>query len=530
MKLHFFVLNLLAKRGVITLNFAEKLSSLLSLTDTTNIALARAVKIDPAQVSRMRRGVRGIPHNSSSVREIAAFFSKKCMTDYRCFALYELIKDTRLKSQPGESVLTDVLTAWLSSQSPGHTVLDVHSPQNGEEVSLTEFSSSLSVPFSQAEGRDVNKFFAYYGNVGKRQALRDLFSYLTELKKPCLVLIASDEDCCWYLEDSDLSRQCAASLIQLAQKGCAVQLIQSPVTNIDVALNFVSLWLPVYLSGKVHQYYYPWLRDNIHHRTIIVVPGHIALVSSSVGSRRESRITFLTMEKKSISAFSGEFADYQALCSPMLIPRSIDLKKPLWQNMVDFESILAEGICINSVLPARTVPSELLDSIFRRIRYDPLARDFHTSFECQIASAAAMMENCSVTDVIWLSEFRNAKDGKVKIPFAVLFSGGELCYTAKEYAMHLRQTVVLLKRYPRYQVVLLDHPPVTPVSIYTKPGCRSMIVNAIEPFATLEITEPGMLAAFGEYVRQTVAGVPARNAEKTSVIAVLNERILQLEE
>ncbi len=512
------------------MTFSEKLISLMNLTSTTNIALAQGTGIDPPQVSRLRKGVRGMPRNSEIVRRVSAYFAGKCMSDYQFSALCELTGDVRLRTPRSVSGVSEILFRWLSEKETERGSEIGRFLQTFDKLSLINEEDKQSGARNEDREGEKREILAYYGNSGKRQAARDFLSYIETMVFPGVIQLASDEDPRWIIEDPDFLREITASIQQMVRKGFSIDRIQPPITNIDYAFQSASHWLPVYLTGSVRQYYYPWMRDNYHLRTIFVVPGQIALSSSSAGNCSESRITYLTTEKSAVDAITGEFADCLSLCKPMLTLCSSKPEEPFFKCMTDFEAIVSDGIYINNVLPELTMPPELLESVLIRAGNGLYAKSIRRYLKQRTALELEVLKNRSITDIICLADMDELKGGKVKIPAARLFPNWDLPYTPKEYACHLRQTVDRLERYPNYHLVLLDRLPLPAVIIYTKPGNLALLIKAAHPFVVMEVAESNMLAAFAEYLKQIACGAPHQNAEKESVINTINRFIVQLEE
>ncbi len=71
--------------------FAERLDSVMNLLDLSNIRLARAVNIDPSQISRLRTGVRFPKANHALSDEICEFLFTKALSENRTEELAQLM-------------------------------------------------------------------------------------------------------------------------------------------------------------------------------------------------------------------------------------------------------------------------------------------------------------------------------------------------------------------------------------------------------------------------------------------------------
>ena len=65
------------------MTFSDKLNYLFELSNAEGKELAAAMNVTPPQISKMRRGVRGLPKNRESAHLIARFFARRCASDYQ---------------------------------------------------------------------------------------------------------------------------------------------------------------------------------------------------------------------------------------------------------------------------------------------------------------------------------------------------------------------------------------------------------------------------------------------------------------
>ena len=94
--------------------FSDKLIFLMDLTGTSNLALAKEIGTNPAQISLMRTGQRGAPQKAGRLRAMAEYFAKKSTTAYHRAALAETLERQQLKLTLEPYELADEIYIWLS--------------------------------------------------------------------------------------------------------------------------------------------------------------------------------------------------------------------------------------------------------------------------------------------------------------------------------------------------------------------------------------------------------------------------------
>ena len=167
--------------------FSEKLTFLLKLTDTTNKQLASALAVDPSLISRMRQARRKPPQNNAHLAGMASYFAKKCTAHYQRSALAETVGQNRIKLLTKSDASSAILSEWLAGDtlSAGRRIEQlVHEIAQNEPEDIR----AVSVKASSLKG-DAAHSHAYYGNAGKRAAVRAFYTYLLEVNAPCTICI-----------------------------------------------------------------------------------------------------------------------------------------------------------------------------------------------------------------------------------------------------------------------------------------------------------------------------------------------------
>ena len=77
-------------KGDKKMTFSEKLSALMSVTDVSCAALARALDVDRSTVSRFRSGTRGLP-KLDTVRKMSVYLARNTSGFFRLNAIAELV-------------------------------------------------------------------------------------------------------------------------------------------------------------------------------------------------------------------------------------------------------------------------------------------------------------------------------------------------------------------------------------------------------------------------------------------------------
>lgn len=485
--------------------FSEKLSFLLKLTDTSNKQLASALAVDPSLISRMRQARRNPPQNSAHLAGMANYFAKKCTTNYQRSALAETIGQNRIKVLTKSDALSPILSEWLAGDtlSAGRRV-----EQLIHEIAQNEPEDIAAVPIKSAAPKgDAAHSHAYYGNAGKRAAVRAFYSYLLEVNAPCTICITTDESLEWLTEKPAFAQELSCALLKLADAGYSFKRIAARLWDISEAVDSISRWLPVYMQGKLDTWYYRRIRDNVYRRTIFAAPGLLSISSSSVGYRADSDLTFLNVDAGIADAATREFNDYLALCAPLT---TVHMHGDGGESMADclgrFINIPGERSARYLGLPAPITPPGVLRRILAGHRE---AIDAFISFRRNYEKTMALYKR---TDVIVLARTEDVREGRALCTASLLVPGVEPSYyTSAEYVQHLQEVLRLMEAYPDYTVVVLDEA-VPEISICAISGGISFVIRGKEPVTLFEISEQSFVTAADEYI-QALAGT--KDGKKT---------------
>ena len=510
------------------MDFPEKLTALLSLTATKSITLARAVHIDAAQISRMKTGVRRIPTNPNLIRDIAAYFAGCFDSEYQLSALYELTNDVRLQMDVTEAILSKIIFDWLVSpdMTPKSHSGWISDRVGGLSTQDLNQVTAESEPKSYIFALKNTGFIAYYQNEGKRQAMRDFATYILALDSPCTIHIFTDESMDWLLEDFNFTRELEGYVKQVAQKGFKIRRIRPPDQSTESLFRSIERWFPAYMADTLKLFYYPWSRDDLHRRTMVIASGHAALHSDSLAGQKESPMTVFTTNSKTVQLMDEHFSRILERCRPMISVYTMNTAVKPVERLELFSKIEDFGIYQSDRLPVHTMPIELLARL--RQRGSPWIQKICDGCERSIASRAKVLEWHTITDIICLPDLEKVIGAAEEVPGTKTPSGDCLYYKVDEYRMHLENILWYLSRYPNYQVVILDTPIFENIIMYMKGDSHALVIKENDPFVLFEVTERILASSLCEYLHHLVKDKMQMDSRE-SVVKRLQEELIRLE-
>jgi len=267
--------------------------------------------------------------------------------------------------------------------------------------------------------------------------------------------------------------------------------------NVTMSLDTVNRWLPLYSTGQVRSYYYPYHRDKIFNRTLYVAPEIGALASISIGNKIESELTIVTTNPEMITALELEINDFLELCLPATtfynFEKSYD---ELYQCVSNFYAHQADCISFFGGLSYITTPKEvLLDFAQHAENTSPHTLEYH--FDSEFAEVERLLKKNKYTDIIFIDSFEDIISGTAK---SCAINGETFFYTPNAYLKHLKNIITMLEQHENYHVVLTKERSFERC-IYVKHGYSVLSFLYKSPYSVCITNNLNLVNAVWEYAK-----------------------------
>lgn len=498
------------------MQFYEKLIFLLNLTQTSNRILAQELKVDPSLISRLRTGTRGVPHNRDHIKAMASYFARKCTTDYQRQAVSGMLGIKQALTMKTEQ-LSEILYYWLC----GDTDEVGRFMRTFESFTVGAVDESEKIESCSLRADNI----AYYGKEGKRAAARAVYQHLLSMDDPCTVFLYSDEADDWISEDFDFHTNLQQWGLTLVQRGFRFCQIAPPAASADMAFESLLRWMPLYMTGQVDAYFYPRLRDNVHRRTLLVIPGEIAMTSASVASQSDCTATILTADSRLTEAYGIQFREYLSLCRPM--QRIYTRPEQLMQCFTRFLSLNGARIQMLNSLSAETAPPELMTYCMKKIQ-QPNLKKLGGMYLQELDLIEENRENFEFIDIAYLAGAQEVRDGKVPIILSYGDNDLPLYYTPETYVLHLKNILAILKSNNNYHFVPVNTKTQGNGTIMLKDIQRALLVRTSAPLTVFEISQPDIIQLFREHLFKIAGRIGYTGVNRSKIISQIKERIREL--
>ncbi len=507
------------------MEFSQKLDFLMTITKTTNSALARYTSLDPSYISRLRNGSR-IPVDSSSyLKAMADYFSRHCQDPIKKSALSDILGNPSIKTHtPGK--VSSYIYQWLLQQPKDESLPIEGFLQNLSHLDLKRPPAPItgSVP-SLPAGSPVSAE-AFYGPEGKREAVIAFLMKVIAQPSPRTLYLFSDEELSWLSGSKEFLARWAALLSQAIQKGNRIKIIHTVSRNIDEMITAISEWLPIYMSGAIEPYYYPRLRDGIYKRTLFLAPDTAAVVSHSITDRASGKVNLLLTDPLVIQALIKEFNDYLYLCRPLMQIFTPANKDAYFSVLKEFEKEAADAIINNESLPLSAMPENVALCVLGRSALSEAEKKHLLEFYKNRATAfREYIKKNRFYHIIRLPDPDSLLNPGVRVPFSDMLTSENILYTPEEYKLHIDNIISLLESSQFFDVYIASEKEYAGYMLYVKEEVGVLVAKAAAPSVIFAINESNMTAAFWDYLSKKTTAAHVNRKETIAKLKSYSEQL-----
>ncbi len=325
--------------GIDTKALVENLNTMMNLFSVSNSKLAQAINYDPSHLSRIRSGSRNVTKPDIFATQVSEYMVKK-------YASPEEITSLKALTDSDGTNLKNDICKWLCS---GQNKKDDSVSQllySLETFNLDEYIKAIhfddikvpTLPFAFPTGK------MYYGQNRMKQCELDFFkaTILSRAKEP--VFMCSDMPMAAMAEDIEFDKKWMMSIAVMLKKGLEINIVH----NLDRPWNEMMLglqaWIPIYMTGQVHPYYFKTIKTNIYHH-INYVSGAAAMSGECVDGFFENGKYYLAKSREEIAYYRKKADDLLKKASPLMEIFTDDRENEFaafLENEKDGESYLLE--------------------------------------------------------------------------------------------------------------------------------------------------------------------------------------------
>lgn len=501
------------------MQFKDKLTFLMKLSQITNKELADAISVDPSLISLLRSGKRRQPQNQKYISAMASFFASRCTADFQRNALAEMLGQSVLRSSLPIAATAERLNRWLSGDSD---MID----QMVETIDAAAIQPRRQEPLLQQPVLPQQHAF-YFGVEGRRQTIQRTLQYLLSRRDPQTVYLISDDDLSWMLSNYTLAKRVQSGLLELLERGFVIHQIMPAMNFVSRYTEALRFWLPLYSTGKMKVYYYPRLRDNLYRHSSIIVPGCCIHTATCIGLDDENHISMFSTDPQLIETSMKQVQKHLSLCRPAM--HVYTDAKTFASNVAQLYNRTGDIIQMVSPLPVNTMPPQLIalcqQSFHEKIWKDmmQLLAERHPLFEKNLEQRVWI-------DMAPLASAEDIRAGKISIACPYSSYPEHLCYTPETYVMHLEYILYLLEHYESYHFIPYNKIKQSGYSLIANEGDLALLFRTMPPALMLEMERPEMVQACREHLLRIAEGIGYDGIQRLKTVLQIRSLIQELQQ
>jgi len=458
--------------------------------------LAHFLNYDSSSISRIRSGQRQ-PANPLDFANRTAEFIIRNVTPAHYPALANLT-GIELKESSGHPELINRITQWLcaSVDAPLDDVSEFLKAL--EDFNLSEYTRINPSDFIQAQG-DLAEIPMSRIDTGLGEMRRGQLDFLlatllsTDTRPMTLYSDMPIEDILG--NDHSFYRQWLTGIALALKKGIVLNMIHNLNRPMEEMLIGLKSWIPLYMTGQIHSYYFLQPASKIY--------GHISCVSGGaflngdyiVGYPNRGR--YLFSRKPRDIDFGQEQASYLLKKGRPLMTSYRETRTEAFDTFLRQDAQMpGSRLAIRSAPPLFTLEPETLMQILKENHLeDASAQKILQHARQQRANLEALLKQGTLWDTIPCHPDGLLNGRPVTLPLQDCFFKGDVCYSKATYTAHFEQTMAFERNHPGYQCHLCNESAFTNIEIRIHRGKWAIISKQKSPAIHFVITHSWLIDA-----------------------------------
>lgn len=495
------------------MEFYEKLSFLLHITNTNNNELAEALNVGPSIISLYKTGRRPMPKKSSKIRKLSHFFGVQVLNKYQRQALAEKMENNIILTQYTPCDVEEAIFCWFTDEK-----MAANGPTQRLLTAMTEpkhnydTSNSAIVPA-------ITSTKIYHGVPGKIAAIKEFLAHLLTVDNPKELYVHGDNFNQWLYNDPALETNLLYTIEKLIQKGCIVYQVLPPTSN-EFLLETFSAWIPFYLTGKVIPYFYPRYRDQVFRGFQLALDNRIGILSYGIMNGHAQGFAAVVTEEPLVADIADTVKDMINISQPAL-----SFFKAAEDSVNAFKTFLtipAPRISFRNSLPPELLPKQDIENL-AKILPATAGKALFNFYDLNKNNA----NDVKHVELLKIANAKQVRAGKVKIICPAVPISEWPTYTPAAYARHLRNVINKLEKDDNYFVAPLPYDYSKDCAIFIRQNTIAVFHNH-EPFISYIIKAPELIRALQENLYRKLDGINYAENGKKQVIKQLLDLIDEL--
>ncbi len=432
--------------------FQKRWSACISSLHINIARMARYLHYDASYLSRITSGQRHPAHPEQFIKNSAEFISKyysnPSAKQFFADAMEIDVNSITEESEYESLIIQYLMTA--QTEAPGGPVEDFLSILNSFDINeyircLKNESPDLLEQYNPAS--PVNK---YYDASEKLDAQRALLARLIKNSTGGALYMYDDMPPIKQVYDMESINTWSEALTILLSRGMHVYSIHYVDRPVNEILRWLIMWIPLYMTGQVHPYYYP-KQVNTFFMHSLTVSDQICLFGERVPSHNRKTTYFLTDDPQGIDYFMEQVQFLLSKAKPLI--EFYDLTRK--EEYIRFirREMEAPGSChrVLDGLPFNTLSESLLRKLldYNFVKGEEREKIIEYAHERTKRMEGILSHDKVIDEITVLSKAEFDKNPQI-LSIPAVFLNRDVNYSYDMYVEHLEATRKFAEENPNY--------------------------------------------------------------------------------
>ncbi len=326
----------------------SRLATMMEFLGVSGRELANALHVDYSLVSKWRTSSRRLSGKSTHLAKTAEYFLAKDENAGYLHIRHALGDHYDDASVASPEVLQAYLMRWLSQTMAIGTQAPI--------VRSDPKSHSYTAQF------DV-----YEGNEGRRNVVMRFLDYALSLPQGQELLLLSQEDMSWMLEDSQFLSVWRGKLLELVNRKASITIVHTLDRDLRDLTSVLTQWLPLHMSGRLLTYFHPRYLEASAKHSFFVIKGHAGVAGSQTSLPDARRHSAYFTDFASVAQLESLYRAFLGECRQLFEPRplhSAEKLLALWESGLSqgYDTYLYAELPILPLMPKEAVVGALTEA------------------------------------------------------------------------------------------------------------------------------------------------------------------------
>ncbi len=483
------------------LSFAYKLDRVMSILDMSNVRLAKAVSLDPSQISRFRTGARVPRLNQGTAQDIADYLIERISVRGKQEDVLELINGNRNVSELKEP-FDRFFKGWFCDTSGTNDEFNIEGIFNHAR-NLSSLSTKDNESIKELiKNSKRTKRSVYTGYSGAQEGMLRIFSEAIE-KKASDIFMFTNQNVEWIYNNPSFAYKWFVLLKKCVKNGTNITVIHFMDRPIREITKHMEFWIPLYATGKVRSYLSEGGNDHLFSNCMYLIPQTAALFGMHVRKFEDSEKYIYETDKEFLTAYEEMFRNLISECSPMMEVFANDgdkMREQLVSNLTGSKRL----IFIRSTLPAYLMQDEQWDHMLSRKNIDPEEKGKLTDFRKKIADIVEhSLHYNGVHDFFQFISDEDLYAGKAVLGGTPYLEKPDVSYTPEEYSASVKNIIERLDSDEKYHFYQMTGNAFDNIEVYISEKCV-IFISGVPSDIMFVVTYPRMVEQFTSYVESKI--------------------------